>query len=62
MCALCGSGVRACAGGSSGCCCACLFVPPQGLRPQWPPDCFPHLEYLGKRCIAHNPGDRPSFT
>ncbi|EFJ51334.1 hypothetical protein VOLCADRAFT_109637 [Volvox carteri f. nagariensis] len=33
----------------------------QGLRPQWPPDCFPHLEYLGKRCIAHNPADRPSF-
>lgn len=34
---------------------------PQGLRPQWPPDCFPHLEYLGKRCIAHNPADRPTF-
>ncbi|KAG2443915.1 hypothetical protein HXX76_002255 [Chlamydomonas incerta] len=33
----------------------------QGLRPQWPPDCFPHLEYLGKRCIAHNPADRPTF-
>lgn len=34
----------------------------QGLRPQWPPDCFPHLEYLGKRCIAHNPADRPTFS
>ncbi len=39
--------------------CSCR---PQGLRPQWPPDCFPHLEYLGKRCIAHNPADRPTFT
>lgn len=34
----------------------------QGLRPVWPPDCFPHLEYLGKRCLAHNPDERPSFT
>ena len=34
----------------------------QGLRPVWPPDCFPHLEYLGKRCLAHHPDERPSFT
>lgn len=34
----------------------------QGLRPVWPPDCFPHLEYLGKRCLAHHSDERPTFT
>ncbi|KAG2436408.1 hypothetical protein HXX76_006712 [Chlamydomonas incerta] len=32
-----------------------------GLRPDWPVADWPELSALGARCLAQNPGDRPTF-
>lgn len=31
------------------------------LQPEWPPEVYPRLAALGRRCVDHDPSIRPSF-
>ena len=38
----------------------CVVI--EGRRPEFPPDAPPALAALGRRCLAENPEERPTFA